>query len=245
METPGSNGTPTGDVGGRTLAELRTELLIRLGYASQLAFIPAGVVLEANSFLQDAQRQQYMRYPALRTERWWEIPLTTLTRFYVPTGYGTGALATALNYRKLTWAGIEDENGAWHPISQGIPPAAFTVESPGLPTHFEIREQVEVWPPPDRAATLWIKGHFGLTRFSEDTDTTTIDDDLVFLFALANAKAHRGHPDAGNYATMATSLLRSLVAGSHGLQRYLPRPSTLGMHGGDGPWPLPVGTWRV
>lgn len=139
----------------------------------------------------------------------------------------------------------------WLPIRQGINPLAFGSPSPGWPTNFELREYVEVWPEPDKVMVLWIKGHLGLKRFTEDADVPTIDHHPLFLFALANAKAHYRQPDANNYAQMATRMLNELVAGSHGVKRYHPQPSQLGMkspsYGYEDcgyVWPLPRATWR-
>lgn len=316
MDAPGSNGTPTGITGGKTLLALRTRMAIRLGMASQVAFLAPGVTEELNDYLADAQEQLYFRYDALRTERWWAIPLTTATRFYRPPNYteSTGNVAT-LEYLKISGAWIAENGGrawrpwaasavltlgtfvvpsvamafeyevttagtgaatepvwpttagltvvsgtvtytaraaaasTWLPMRQGISPLDYTARTAGTPYVFDIREQIEVWPRPSRPVTLWLRGDFGLMPFAADADRTTINDTLVFLFALANAKAQRGQPDAGNYATMADRLLRSLVAGSHGTRRYIPRPSTAGMKDGqwrDGAaWPLPVGTWRA
>ena len=136
----------------------------------------------------------------------------------------------------------------WLQLQQGINPLTFNSPSPGYPTNFEVGEFVEVWPAPKRPMVLWILGHMGIRRFTADTDTPTIDTELVFLFALANAKAHRGQPDAGNYASMARKRISRLIAMTHGLNRYIPRESTAGVKADAGmecgSWPLPRGNWR-
>lgn len=292
----------------KTLAQLRSDLMIRMGYAAMLASPPPGMTEECNSYLQDAQEQLYERYSALRTERWWAWQMQPGARFYdVPVD-----CTKYLSFRKVTWAAAADNGGralrawmpstayalgeylmsptgldleyevtvagttattqpvwptvaggsvvngtvtlvarrrkmvTWLPLMQGINPLDYGSPGQGTPTHFELTDRIEVWPAPSRPMVLWLKGHMGIKRFTQDTDTPTIDSRAVFLFALANFKAHKGHADAGNYAQMATRLIMGYTAGSHGVRRYLPRPSTLGMKlGGDQiPMPLPRATWR-
>ena len=49
-----------------------------------------------------------------------------------------------------------------------------------------------------------------------------MDDELVFLLALANAKAHYGKPDANNYIQQLETMMLNLVAGAHNTRRYVP-----------------------
>jgi hypothetical protein len=86
-----------------------------------------------------------------------------------------------------------------------------------------VRQCIELWPTPGpEAMKLVVRGNFGLGPFVAPDSRTTLDSECVFLFALANAKAHSGHPDAGNYMTMLTNRVGNLVAGSHGANRYIP-----------------------
>jgi hypothetical protein len=68
----------------RTLAELRQSLMIRLGFAAQLAYPPAGMPELLNELLQDAQRQLYLRYPMLRKESWYTWSLFAGYNLYDP-----------------------------------------------------------------------------------------------------------------------------------------------------------------
>jgi hypothetical protein len=90
---------------------------------------------------------------------------------------------------------------------------------------------------------LWIKGHFGLTQFLNPSDTTTLDSELVFLHALANAKSHYGQPDANNIESQANAYRAELIAGTHQTAHYLPgtiavppavRPTLIAFDGGSG-----------
>jgi hypothetical protein len=55
----------------KTLLQLRNDIMVRLGFAAQLAFPPQGMTEFLNACIQDAQDQLYLRVDALRTERWW------------------------------------------------------------------------------------------------------------------------------------------------------------------------------
>lgn len=232
---PNFNCTCDDDWPQRTLLSLRTELLRRLGFSAQAANPPPGMADLLDSFLRDAREQLYRRYDALRTERFYRWPMTVDERFYDlrsnADATGTSGCAKYLDAYKVTWVGVEDTNGAWYPLTKGISPLLYTITNSGLPTNYEIRQCIEVFPPPDQEYTLRVKGHFGLEAFEEDEDVTTIDPHPIFLLALGNAKAHYGQPDANNYLSQATNYIGALVAGSHHTARYVP--------GEPKPLPLP------
>ena len=205
-----------------TLAELRISLLERLGYAAQAANPPPGMSALLDNFLRRGQQFLYRRYRALQTERIYRWTMTIGERFYGVRD-NIDDCVKKLDAYKLSWVGVEDLNGAWLPLGKGIPPEFYTsVEYNGLPARYEVRQCIEVFPAPDAAYTLRIKGHFGLMRFTEDTDPCTLDSELVFLWALANAKNHYRQPDAADVASQARTYLRELVAASHGTARYIP-----------------------
>lgn len=128
-----------------------------------------------------------------------------------------------LDPRKVTWVGIQRDS-VYYPMLAGIPPELYSYDqTAGYPLRYEIRQCIEVWPiPQDDDSTLIVKGHFGLSRFTEDGDVSTVDSELVFALALANAKAHYRQPDANNYVAQMETLLQNLVAGSHTTRRYIP-----------------------
>lgn len=175
------------------------------------------------SFLQDAQRQLYRRYSALRTERFYRWTMVAGERFYdLPDN--DDVCAKELDAYRITWVGVEDLNGTWYPLTEGINPTLYTnVSRQGLPARYEVRQCIEVLPAPDQAYTLRVKGHFGLEAFAADDDKTTIDDQAVFLLALGQAKLHYKQQDGQNYLTQAASYMGALVAGAHHTARYVPR----------------------
>ncbi|MFC4727146.1 hypothetical protein [Coralloluteibacterium thermophilus] len=206
----------------RTLAELRTSLMRRLGFSAQAANPPPGMAELLNDFLYDAQQQLIWRYDVLRTERFFTWDLLPGVRFYDLVD-NVDTCTVELDPRKLSWVGVE-RDGRWYELIQGIPPELYSrPEQNWRPTRFEIRQCIEVHPAPDVAGMkLRVKGRFPPTRFREDEDRTSIDHHAVFLLALANAKAHYQQPDAGNYVQQLEVLIRKLVAGAHGTRRYIP-----------------------
>jgi hypothetical protein len=296
-----------------TLDEYRTRMMQRLGFSAISATPPPGMEGMLTTFLQDAQDFLYLKYPALRTRRffrwttienerfygirdndetWTEVDvtltgtapgvvyfpgtpptdgqriqfwpgddalpaeLTAYQHYYVvnsnpdygtcevsatedgdsidfTTGGDVHASHTPANsacifnmqqYADIEGAWIVDLNGMWLPMVQGIPPVFYTTSmQPSIPTRFEIRQCIEIFPAPNVGGyQLYLKGHFGKAAFSEDDDKPTIDGQLVYLWALANALDYYGKPSASGVAEQAREHLGSLVAGTHGAKRYVP-----------------------
>ncbi len=220
-----ADGLPTA-----TLTSLRDRLMIRLGYAAQVANYPPGMSVLLDDFLQSAQVILYAQNPALHTERIFTWTLTAGTRYYNITAndeQDAGAnqcLKVLSDYKPPTWVGFQDDNAAWIPMSEGINPTRYTNTTQGRPDSYEIRQGIEIFPAPDSSTyKLRIKGHFGLLAFAIDADTTTLDAELVFTLALGNAKAHYGQRDAQSVLAQVTSYLKAINAGTHGTARYIPR----------------------
>lgn len=210
------------DTGYSTLAELRRRLMIRLGYSAQVNNPPPGMTELLNDFLYSSQKWMYDRFKSLRTERFYSWTMEPGTRFYDLDANEETCLKR-MNAYKVSWVGIEDLNGAWTPLIKGIPPECYTsINFEGLPVRYEIRQCIEVFPAPSAAYKLRIKAHFGLEPFDEDDDKTTIDSELVFLWALGVAKAHYGKPDADDIKAQANIMLGQLVAGTHETGRCIP-----------------------
>lgn len=206
----------------RTLKALRDDLARRLGYGAQVNNLPPGMTDLLNSFLIEAQELLYRRYDVLRTERFYTWDMTAGVRLY-DLDANRDTCTKRLDPRKITWAGVSQGCNDWTELRCGINPLLYSHDMTGRPSHYEIRQCIEVWPAPaDNSYQLRIKGHFGLEAFAADTDKTTIDDRPVFLLALANAKAHYGKPDANNYIQQMETMLLGLVAGAHQTRRYIP-----------------------
>ena len=236
MDTPGYD----------TLLTLQTRMLIRLGFANQTAAPPPGMAALLQEFLQSSQNYLYRRYSATRTRRWFRWKVNPLQRFYSLLDNDENILQgyTMDPEKTVIYAGIQDSRNVWYPLIEGIPAPLYTMlAKPWRPARYEIRNAIELYPAPDQTYWLWVKGHFGLQSFSAPSDITTIDSELVFLHALANAKSHYGQPDANNIEAQANAFRAELVASSHKTGHYIPgtiavppavRPTLIGYSNNQG-----------
>ena len=218
----------------RPLSDLRTALLRRLGYSAQAANPPPGMAELLNSFLDSAHRTIYRTYPALHGERIFTWTMTPGERFYGIAGNDEGAGETpacdkVLDPHRLSWVGMEDLNGVWYPLKRGIPPEFYTRAdiTPGWPQYFEIRACIEVFPQPQAAYKLRVVGIADFVPMIADADKPVVDDEAVFLLALAQAKSHYSQPDSQIYYQQAYTHVQNLVGGMHGTRRYIPGQSKM------------------
>lgn len=208
-----------------TMSSLSARILTRLGFANQATNPPPGMAALVQDFLTSAQTFLYRRYLQLHTKRLFRWKVNPGQRFYSMKDNDEDVLC---NYqldplKSIEWVGIQDMRNVWYPLIQGIPPQRYTmITKPWRPARYDIRQAIELYPMPDQTYWLWIKGHFGLMSFTAPTDSTTLDSELVFLWALANAKAHYGQPDANNVASQANAYRAELIAGTHQTAHYLP-----------------------
>lgn len=192
------------------------------GVADRSSRFPPGAAQAILQHLKSAHALIYRRYDALRTERYFSWALVAGTALYdFPDN--DEACTKKLDPYKVRWVGIQDDQGGWRPLVQGIPDVAHGRDVSGPPTHFAFRQCIEVWPPPsDNLGTLVIRGHWGPETFAGTNDKPSVDDELVYLLALANAKAQYKQPDAQIYVAQFEIHLQKLVAGTHGTRRYVP-----------------------
>lgn len=209
-------------LGYRTLATLRTQIAERLGYAAQ-ATLPDGMTALLNNFLASANRNLYRRDGVPRQKRIFTWTLSNGVKFYglnanEETGTGVGK---PLDQYKVDWVGIE-RDGVWYELRQGIPMELYSNTPNGFPQRYQIRQSIEIWPTPDATVQyLRIVGDFGLQPFAGDSDTPSVDDELVFLFALYLAKKHYRQADADEQLQIMETTLRGLIAGTHQTKRYV------------------------
>jgi hypothetical protein len=211
-----------------TLLSLRKKLMRRLGFSAQQASPPPGMAELLTDFLTDAQTLIATgEHEALfRNRRWFTFPLVAGERFYgFPDNVEDPVCAKTLNPETIEWIGVSDSNDEeWYRLGRGIDPLWFNQTAESRPTHYEISQGIELWPPPDTTGDkLRVYGSFGLQAFTADADYTTIDPDCVFNYACAVAKAHYRQADAGNYMAMFDNRIAQLVANTHTNVRYIPR----------------------
>lgn len=214
-----------------TLGDLQTRMLIRLGFANQASNPPPGMAPLVQEFLISAQTWLYRRYMAQYMRHLFRWKINPGQRFYSlldndesAASSSQGHVAYTLDPNKaIEWAGVQDSRNVWYPLIEGIPAQLYTmITKPWRPARYTIRDAIEVYPAPDQTYFLWLMGHYGLQPFSATSDYTTLDSELVFLVALANAKSHYGQPDASNTMQMANAYRLELIAGTHRTAHYLP-----------------------
>ncbi len=213
------------DPAGATLASLRSRMMVRLGFAAMKDNPPPGMLDLIDAWINDAQRFLFFKYPALRTRRMFRWTMTPGQRFYGLRANDEDLdCAKVLNpYRRLSWVGIQGPNNEWTPLVDGISPGMYvSLPNVGRPSRFEITTCIEVFPPPDYAYKLWIKGIAEYAPMVDGDDITSLDPDLVFLWALAYGKAHYQQVDKQEIVSQGASMLREMIAGTHGAKRYIP-----------------------
>lgn len=184
--------------------------------------------------VQDAQQQIVRRYPAMRMDRWFSWTLVAGERFYDLPDNDEQTAATPcaklLDPLTVKWVGLTRDNTRYE-LRKGIPPQLLDhAVTSGWPSHYEIKQCIELWPAPTASeGTLQVRAGFFASDFSLDDDRPSIDDELVYLLALANTKTHYKQAGADLALREFETHLQGVVAGSHGAARHVP-----GKRAGDG-----------
>lgn len=224
----------------RTLSDLRTELNARLGFAQQqVTGGPVGTLFD--SFLQDAQEELYWQYTWDELRYIWAVPCVASQNLYaVPPLYTSTPVGYAPTLEPRKILSVHCVVGTqWRPMQEGIDPALYTISvTPTFPLRYARRGNqkqtdnpqmvspiFEVWPTPSGTPTLQFEGYQQLMPFAADGDYSTLDARMVFLYALAMAKAHLSQPDANAAAQAANAYLAKMRAADHGQRRYIPGDS--------------------
>ena len=112
-------------------------------------------------------------------------------------------------------------NSLWVDLREGINTEHYSYQDRNYyPQRYERYAQIELWPKADQAYTVRVWYIRELARFTQDGDRCTIDDDLIFIYALANAKAHYRQPDADIYTRQMQSMLTQLKTKQFGTRSY-------------------------
>lgn len=202
-----------------TLANMRLELMRRLGFAGMTNNPPPGMAELLNSFLQSAQDELYWGFQWRHLIRDFRMTLTIGQALYDIPLDGVDFL----EFRRIQTVTIINGTQYSGPLLEGIPDELRTGATSGIPYRYEAQQYLEFYPPPSSAYLVTVKGYCGLRRFTLDDDVCMLDFRLVFLWALANAKAHYGQPDAGRYDLKVETLRRQLNGRAHGQTRYIPK----------------------
>ncbi len=202
----------------RTLGELMTELRSRLGFMVQ------GVAAKNNdgvikSFLQEAHEYVFgeLEPPDMRKKT--TITLRPGSMLYDwhndkedeiidPTRVLSVWIVTSDTLREQLRQGITEQDRSFASLRE-------------CPQKYDnLDGQMEVWPIPEREYPLVIEYTAERNRFDRSSDRCSVPDRLVFLYALATAKAHYRHPDAQASATTFTNMLNKVKNRQKENRRY-------------------------
>jgi hypothetical protein len=214
-----------------TLLTLRTRMMVSLGFAAQKSNPPPGMADQLDEWLRSSQKALYAKNPSLRTERFFRWTMTEGEGYYgildndTPPDFPDILCTKTLNEYRISGVWLEDLNGRWTSLIKGISPTFYTTATQtGFPSRYEIRSCIEVFPRPSAdGLKLWIRGQMGLDAFTADGDKTTIDSELVFLWALAKGKRKYQKDEAQAAQADAAAYLLDTISGKHATQRYIPR----------------------
>ena len=199
----------------RTLETMRGELSARLGMGAMGASSGANMT-SLNSFLRNGQAQLY------RMQDWRHL-----------TDYSDKTLGVGQNLIDYPTSGVMGLGGCardkrilrlenpyaaqYFKLDEGITTDMWsTMETQSNPERYERYKQLLIYPKANQVYTIRVWFISDLGRFTEDGDECTLDDEMLFLHALANAKAHYRQPDAATYQGQLNTMLASLRGQSFG-----------------------------
>lgn len=202
----------------KTLGSLMTELKARLGFVMQGA---SSKLIDPllTSFLQEGQEYVYDQLGAPQSKKRTTITLAKNSKFYdchndIEDEDFDPAYIDAVYLYDTPTSLIE--------LHQGITEAMRCDDiTPMAPERYDILNgQIELWPTPDDEYPMVVLYRQGLGRFSLASDRCSVPSRLVFLYALASAKAHYQHQDAQTAGNIFQQALRSERQKQHENRRY-------------------------
>lgn len=189
----------------KTLGELRSDLSRRLGFGAQGSSGINSALLD--TFLQNAQDQLFAAFEWRNLIKYDEKV----------TGIGQVNYDWATDCEPTHLREIAIHDGSrWLEMREGITWDMRSQDTTSIPCRYERYAQMEVWPIPDTAYT--IRRYYVATpaRFTQDNDRCSIDDGLVFLHAVTNAKLHYKQNDGQAYANQLNAMLDKLKGKNRG-----------------------------
>lgn len=201
----------------KTMGALLSELRSRLGFIAQ------GSSSQANdpiliSFLQEAADIVVADLGIPCFKRLTAIKVVKGSKFY---DWHDDENDEDINPQDVEALYIADGVDQRYRLIEGISEWMRAEIDQSMPTHFDrTNGQIELYPIPEREYGLvieWNSTHF---KFSEKTDRCPVNSRLIFLRALATAKAHYRMPDAQSVAASYNELLSYERGNNVTLKRY-------------------------
>lgn len=207
----------------KTLGELMTELRARLGYVAQ-GSASKNNDLVIKSFLQESHEYVFgeLEPPGQRTVS--NIELQAGSHLY---DWHDDLLDMDIDPGRVLSVWIKTGETNAEPLTQGISIGERVTTEREQPTKYDtLNGQLEVWPVPERIYTVMVEHIAGRGRFERASDRPSVPDRLVFLYALATAKAQYGRADAQAAATAFQNMLSKEKSRQRENRRYFAGGST-------------------
>jgi hypothetical protein len=206
----------------RTFGELMTELRARLGFVAQGTASKAND-LKIKSFLQESHDYVYAQLEPPTHRRRTTLALQPGSFLY---DWHNDALDENIDPGSVLSLWLEHADGGRQQLVQGISERDRAYVGRSWPARYDTLDgQLELSPVPDGHYTLVIEYIAGKPRFEQAADRPGVPDRLVFLYALATAKADYRHPDASASATAFQTLLEKQKMKQRENRRYFVAPS--------------------
>ena len=189
----------------RTLGELMTELRARLGFVAQ-GSASKNNDLVIKSFLQEAHDFVFGELEPPDRRKKTIIRLQGGSFLY---DWNNDQDDEPIDPGRVISVWLKETDTIRTPLTQGITEADRSLDDiREQPQKYDTLDgQMELWPIPDQPYDLVVEYIAGKPRFDRTPDRPGVPDRLVFLYALANAKAHYRHPDAQAAAATFQSML--------------------------------------
>jgi hypothetical protein len=208
----------------KTLGDLLTELRVRLGFIAQGSAVKNNEAA-LKSFLQEAHDYVYgeLAPPVMRKK----TAIRMLPNSYLYDWHNDieGEDIEPGNVLSI-WLKVSDT--IREPVHQGITEAdrAFSTMRQRPQKYDTLNGQLEVWPVPEREYDLIVEYTAGKSRFEQHGDRPSVPHRLVFLYALANAKAHYRQTDAQAPAKSFEMMLNKEKVRQKENRRFFASPGT-------------------
>lgn len=205
----------------RTLGDIRSDIQIRLGFglAGQAGIVNSPLI---DSMILSAQNQLYEQFDFLELKRIYESSTGSNQSLY---DYPVDCNVERIQGIWTKW------NGIYYPLTEHIDASDRGWNPGGPPQKYERRDQIEIWPvPADNSYSLRIEYIKTLDSLVASSDRVSIRDELVFLHALSNAKAHYRQTDAATYSSQLDALLLKMRAQHRSQTVWGKQKQTRGMY---------------
>ncbi len=194
----------------RTLGELMTELKARLGFVTQgVSSKLADPILK--SFLQEGHDYVYEKMGRPTAKARTTIMVHKGSKLY---DFHNDELDEDIPPETVLAISVYETYDSIVRLVQGITEAMRADDvTPEVPRRWDVLNgQIELWPTPDAQYPMVVIYERGKTRFERDEDRPCVPDRLVFLYALASAKAHYGHQDAQTAGSIFQTYLKEAMS---------------------------------